>query len=294
MDVWHGSPLDETLAALLPPPRYRRVPDPGAADLLVYPHVSFGVGPDELGRALASYRPPPPCDRLLLALLVTDHEGPYPLPAHSLLYRTSLGRDRALPHERSLPYLWDCAGAPFAPSPASKRPSVGFCGYAASHPVRRRTIERLLGDRRLDPRFIMTAAFWGGRPHDPALVGAFYANIRDSQFTVCDRGVGNFSMRLYQVLSCGRIPAFVDTGMALPFPWRDVTIIGRDAADLADRIVAAHRTLDLVAMQRRCRAVYDAYLSREGFADRLHEELERAALPTVDHDARAVDPARPR
>lgn len=45
----------------------------------------------------------------------------------------------------------------------------------------------------------------------------FYDNIKDSDYTLCVRGGGNFSVRLYETLAMGRIPVLVDTDCLLPF-----------------------------------------------------------------------------
>lgn len=56
----------------------------------------------------------------------------------------------------------------------------------------------------------------------------FVNNIIGSDYTVCVRGGGNFSVRLYETLSCGRIPIFVDTDSRLPYDfvldWKDYCI----------------------------------------------------------------------
>lgn len=45
----------------------------------------------------------------------------------------------------------------------------------------------------------------------------YYENIRESDYILCVRGAGNFSVRLYETLMMGRIPIFVDTSCLLPF-----------------------------------------------------------------------------
>ena len=44
----------------------------------------------------------------------------------------------------------------------------------------------------------------------------FYDNIKNSHYTVCVRGGGNFSVRIYETLAMGRIPIFVNTDCLLP------------------------------------------------------------------------------
>ncbi len=45
----------------------------------------------------------------------------------------------------------------------------------------------------------------------------YYNNIIDSDYIVCLRGTGNFSIRLYETLMMGRVPIFIDTDCLLPF-----------------------------------------------------------------------------
>jgi hypothetical protein len=44
----------------------------------------------------------------------------------------------------------------------------------------------------------------------------FYQNIVDSQYVLCVRGGGNFSVRFYETMAMGRIPIFVNTDCLLP------------------------------------------------------------------------------
>ena len=44
----------------------------------------------------------------------------------------------------------------------------------------------------------------------------FYDNMKKSQYIVCVRGGGNFSVRIYETLAMGRIPLFVNTDCLLP------------------------------------------------------------------------------
>jgi hypothetical protein len=45
----------------------------------------------------------------------------------------------------------------------------------------------------------------------------YYDNIKNSDFVLCVRGAGNFSVRFYETLMMGKIPVFVDTDCLLPF-----------------------------------------------------------------------------
>ena len=43
----------------------------------------------------------------------------------------------------------------------------------------------------------------------------YYENLLDSDYILCIRGAGNFSIRLYETLMVGRIPIFVNTRLYL-------------------------------------------------------------------------------
>lgn len=53
----------------------------------------------------------------------------------------------------------------------------------------------------------------------------FYDNIKNNEYTVCVRGAGNFSVRLYETLAMGRIPILVNTDCLYPLeetiPWKE-------------------------------------------------------------------------
>lgn len=100
----------------------------------------------------------------------------------------------------------------------------------------------------------------------------FIQNMLDSDYIVCMRGGGNFSVRFYETLSIGRIPIFVDTDCLLPysdfinfseyFPYTSLT------GDIHDKILAFHSSMkedDFLLLQLRCLELWRCYLSREGF-----------------------------
>lgn len=45
----------------------------------------------------------------------------------------------------------------------------------------------------------------------------YYNNLKDSDYILCLRGAGNFSVRLYETLMMGKIPIFINTDCILPF-----------------------------------------------------------------------------
>lgn len=56
----------------------------------------------------------------------------------------------------------------------------------------------------------------------------YYQNMIESDYIICIRGAGNFSVRLYETLAMGRIPVFINTDCMLPIddvlPWKEYVV----------------------------------------------------------------------
>ena len=131
--------------------------------------------------------------------------------------------------------------------PKGSRPVVGFCGNAdllspslaaqtkklgrrlanalrvrqarfEGRPLRTRALRALSESPFLETNFVVRPLFLGGAVQPDGTVdlavkrqirGEFVQNLVDSDYVLCARGAGNFSYRLYETLSCGRIPVFI-------------------------------------------------------------------------------------
>lgn len=188
------------------------------------------------------------------------------------------------------------------------RPRIGFCGYAASSPIKlgysvlqnlkfhamyhaRRTmyepprlipatllrakvLEQLKNSSEVDTNFIIRTRYRAGSAEE------FYTNILTTDYTVCVRGYGNWSVRLYETLACGRIPILIDTDCGLPFDstidWRHycVWVPEKDVGNVSDYVMEFHSRLppkDFRARQCECRAFWEDRLTLKGFLAHLHE-----------------------
>jgi hypothetical protein len=78
----------------------------------------------------------------------------------------------------------------------------------------------------------------------------FFDNIKNSDYVLCARGVGNFSVRFYETLAMGRIPVFINTDCMLPHEaylnWKDhvVWVDYKDRHSVADIVTEFHSKLD--------------------------------------------------
>ena len=114
---------------------------------------------------------------------------------------------------------------------------------------------------------------------------------------LCARGAGNFSYRLYETLSCGRIPVFVDTDCVLPYDflvdWREHCIwIDEGEIDRAgERVAEFHEGLTEKAfadLQRSCRRFWEEYIRPEGFFSKFARSVPRPIRVTSNTSSRGA------
>ena len=110
----------------------------------------------------------------------------------------------------------------------------------------------------------------------------YVANTLSSDYVLCTRGWGNFSFRLYETLCLGRIPVFIDTDCVLPvedkIDWQSlcVYLAERDLKQLPDAVLSHFDAISADTYgdyQRRCRQVWELYLSPLGYFRYLRERL---------------------
>ncbi len=111
---------------------------------------------------------------------------------------------------------------------------------------------------------------------------AFFQNLSGSPYTFCLRGAGNFSVRFYEALACGRIPVLIDTDCHLPL--EDVINWGEHICkltiedNLEQALLAFHKKYDQVSftsLQKSNRKLYVDYLVRDRFFCNLYHSLKR-------------------
>ncbi|MEZ4802534.1 MAG: exostosin family protein [Gelidibacter sp.] len=168
-----------------------------------------------------------------------------------------------------------------------KKPVIGFCGQA--NPLRFQTFVDVLrvstknvmcylGLKNFEPQKVMSTTYFRYKilnhlqnsktvttnfilrqEHRAGVIKdkdthittqQFYENIRDSDYTVCMRGAGNFSVRFYETLAMGRIPVFVNTDCILPLEnkinWKEhvVWVEYNERHQITEKILEFHAQLD--------------------------------------------------
>lgn len=173
----------------------------------------------------------------------------------------------------------------------AEKPLVGFCGFAKFSKVDATTelmkiggqnLKSLLGLRNQEPQQLLSSSYFRGRildilknsskidtnfivrkdyragiMHDitHSTVLEFYDNIKDSDYVLCARGSGNYSVRFYETLAMGRIPVYVNTQGSLPLEtqikWKDhvVWVEKNELNSIGEKICDFHNTLNAYTFQ---------------------------------------------
>ena len=153
--------------------------------------------------------------------------------------------------------------------------------------LRARALNLLAHDERADCRFIVRDRYRAGFRREAGqsvkatnAAKEFFSNIFDTDYTVCLRGNGNWSVRFYETLACGRIPIFIDTDCVLPFEfaldWKKycVWVDRSDVSRIAEVVSDFHNQLsseEFMELQLRCRRLWEERLSLGGFMNHLFE-----------------------
>jgi hypothetical protein len=170
------------------------------------------------------------------------------------------------------------------------------CRRWIAHAPRVQALRALRRSPRVETRFIVRDQFafnrWGvlqpgGSPGSAARQrGEFVENLDGADYALCVRGLANCSIRFYEALSLGRIPLLVNTHCVLPYDWLvdwkkacvwvEETDLPRLGRILGDRH-ACCSSGEFTAQQRLGRALFEQWLSPEGFFGQLHRHFSRAA-----------------
>lgn len=117
----------------------------------------------------------------------------------------------------------------YLPVATKKTIDVVFIGNAENHPIRQEMLDIVKP--------------WNFHAMSPQ---AFYKCLGESEFTLCPRGYGATSFRLYEALSCRSVPIYISDEHILPFreliEWNKIAIIihSSDIAILR-QIMAEHK-----------------------------------------------------
>jgi len=101
----------------------------------------------------------------------------------------------------------------------------------------------------------------------------YFDNMRQSQYIVCYRGAGNYSVRLYETMAAGRIPIIVKSDNLLPCPneidWHMFPVIEENnIGNIANAVASFHASLSnqqFIQLQKTARKIWEDHLTYKSF-----------------------------
>lgn len=221
-----------------------------------------------------------PSSKKIIAFFNDDYEGALDIPKENfILFRTSTNKIDIKQNERVMPAF--CEFIPFK-EPNSvhiEKKIISFCGAVWAN--RKRTIEEVQNNKLLNTSFIFRQGFQAPEISDKKMARKeFIENIQNSLFVLCMRGAGNFSYRLYETLSCGRIPIIINSNLKLPLEtsinWKDFSIIIEEEEVrfldfIIDEFLENKNVLELCKDNQK---MWDEYFSPHGFIKNIKLYIE--------------------
>lgn len=118
--------------------------------------------------------------------------------------------------------------------------------------LRRQCLDYIEKDAHIKTNFVVRKQYRAGAVTEEERIKTakeFFDNMKDSDYILCVRGAGNFSVRLYETLAMGRIPVFLNTDCILPLideiEWKDhvVWVEFNQRHLISEKIVEFHNKL---------------------------------------------------
>lgn len=146
-------------------------------------------------------------------------------------------------------------------------------------------LKRLEANAAVDSRFIKRKKYRAGVTKNKdthPTTNEFYNNILESQYVLCVRGAGNFSVRFYETLMMGRIPLYIHTDGYLPLlddiDWKShvVWVDYKDRHHISEILLDFHQQLDqesLIALFKKNRKLWQEKLTLQGFFQAQNEKV---------------------
>ncbi len=288
------------------------VTDVMKADYFLVPHSYFSIknNKEYLGGFLTLAEK---YHKKIIIFAYGDSDEDIDIP-HSIVFRTSQYGYKKKSHEIIMPaYAEDLLGGNTLQIRHKENiPSVGFCGWASfrthrewvkyyikslrssflsfifpqSHSLvrsqglhfRKKALSVLKRCAQITTSFIIRTSYSGysGSVILPVqqLRSEYVQNISSTDFTLVVKGDGNFSVRLYEVLSLGRIPLFINTDCVLPLAdvidySQFVCLVDyKNIKNIGDCVVKFYHSLtdeEFAVIQKKAREVFLKYLRIDSF-----------------------------
>lgn len=150
-----------------------------------------------------------------------------------------------------------------------------FCSFVGSttHPIRNTTLQRWSNDE----DFVIAAQKWmQSVPHKNLAI--FKSLCSKSKFTLCPRGYGKTSFRLYEAIQLGSVPVYISDDHYLPWSdelnWKEFCVLIKpDQINNLKNILLDYSDKDINTMVKKAQSLYNDYFSLEGMCKQIAGRL---------------------
>ncbi len=168
-----------------------------------------------------------------------------------------------------------------------KQNKIDFQPFYPSSIKRKKYLDLLSISNKIDTQFVLRKKYRAGIKvfeDKQKTTLEFYQNIYNNPYTFCIRGVGNFSVRLYETLAVGRIPVLLNTDCRLPLSdiidWEEhcVIIDTTKKESLEKQILKFHNSKsedEFEAIQKNNRDLWETHLKRESFFIKVYNAFKK-------------------
>jgi hypothetical protein len=206
---------------------------------------------------------------------------------NTYVFRTSFYKSTQRPTEFSIPG-WSADVGMLPVRKWNKKPVVSFCGCFDVKNIRASGLDVLERNKNIATNYIKRSGFWGGvsnfniKNNAAVVRQEFINNMENGDYVFCARGGGNFSYRIYEAMSLGRIPILLNTDCVLPYDfiveWGKIFLIVdiKDVENLPDILLEYHNNIknEFEERQKLIRQYYEEYISPVGFFKNMIKHFE--------------------
>lgn len=192
------------------------------------------------------------------------------LPKDTLIF--SAGGNRKNGNIVPIPLICSPIPPTFLPQKAEKHIFASFVG-SMTHPIREKIYHAVYNK----PDYVLLMCNWSNTVPQQNLI-KFIDVTSSSKFSLCPRGYGPTSFRMYEILQLGSVPVYVSNDHYLPWcddlTWSDFcVIISESEIDKIDEILKSIDDDKYAVMLSKGKEVYQEYFTLDGMVNNIIKRL---------------------
>jgi len=274
--------------------RIEYVKQPDKCDVFVLPHKFDGINSNNYKKLLSLAKQ---YNKKLLCFYNDDDDKTYSIDSNVVLYRTSFYKSSKLDNELALNVLVP----DFYDRNHQNELSVGFCGTIFKKNKREELLKYIKNSHLKSDIILRTdnGNRWDFEHNYSQRRKEYFDNMRNTLFTLCDRGYGNYSYRFYETMMMGRIPIIIDTDCVFPFEDKiNINEIGlvlksteiKDKESFIGSIEKYYQENKerLEEIQSNNRKIWEDYYSAEGFVENLLRNVRESKETCIKENKKSA------